>query len=136
LYAPLRLPLSSALKGKDMKASLLPFIVCFLVVASLAGCTTRLVDFTVISSKNINMKHSQNFVEQSQRIVGTDMKPVIIFPLGIPSAKAALDDAIDSVPGCVALENGVLEQRFFVFIFGFVEFRATGNCLIDTTKVN
>ncbi|MDD5493538.1 MAG: hypothetical protein PHG36_02530 [Dehalococcoidia bacterium] len=82
------------------------------VALILAGCSQRLVDFTVISSKNINLSRDADFKRFSTRIKGEDRKRIIIFiPTGIPNAKEAMDNAIESVPGAVGLVDGVITQN-------------------------
>jgi len=42
-----------------------------------------------------------------------------------------MDNAIQSVSGCVGLVDGVLESEFFDFGFGYIKYRVKGTCLID-----
>ncbi|GFO55659.1 hypothetical protein GMSM_26660 [Geomonas sp. Red276] len=98
---------------------------------SMTGCTQRITDFTIISSKNVDLSNAAQFKRDINRIEGTDTKPIIIFPIGIPNAKEAMDNAIQRVPGCVALVDGVLEHEFFSFLFGYTRYRVKGTCLID-----
>ncbi len=105
------------------------------LLLSLTGCVQRITDFTVISSKNMNLSNAATFVRDDKRVEGDDTKAVIIFPLGIPNAKEALDNAIQTVPGCVGLVDGVLEHEFFAFVFGYVKYRVKGTCLIDPALV-
>ena len=102
-----------------------------LSVGCLTGCVQRVTDFTVISSKNFDMSKSNQYVLSDKRVEGVDTKAIILFPLGIPNAKEALDMAIQSVPGCVALSDGVLEHEFFSFLVGYVQYRVKGTCIID-----
>lgn len=95
------------------------------------GCVQRITDFTIISSKNVDLTSAATFKRDANRVEGTDSKPVIFFPLGIPNAKEALDQAIQSVPGCIGLVDGVLENETFAFIFGYTKYRVKGTCLID-----
>ncbi len=112
-------------------------IILTLVVLSLlamSGCTTRLTDFTIISTKNIDLSRGAEFTRSEQRVEGEDTKHIIIFiPTGIPSPKEAADKAIESVPGAVALLDGVLEHEWFYFpyIFGYTTYRIKGTPLID-----
>lgn len=108
---------------------------CFvMVISSLTGCAQRVTDFTIISSKNIDLSRGMDF-SRSERVVGEDTVPIILFPLGVPNAKEAMDDAIEKVPGCVGLMDGVLESEFFSFVFGYVKYRVKGTCLIDSKLV-
>ncbi|MFZ3208555.1 MAG: hypothetical protein WA140_06945 [Geobacteraceae bacterium] len=100
----------------------------------LTGCTTRLTDFTIISTKNIDLTRGAEFVRGEKRIEGEDTKHIIIFiPTGVPNAKEAADRAIESVSGAVALLDGVLEHEFFYFpyIYGYSTYRIKGTPLID-----
>lgn len=99
-------------------------------VASLTGCVQRVTDFTVISSKNVDLSRAASLQRDTNRVEGTDTKAIIILPIGIPNAKEAMDQAIQSVPGCVALVDGVLEHEYFSLIFGYTRYRVKGTCLI------
>lgn len=114
---------------KPMKISLI-----VLSLLALTGCTTRLTDFTIISTKNIDLSRGAEFTRSDKRIEGEDTKHIIIFiPTGIPSPKEAADKAIESTPGAVALLDGVLEHEWFYFpyIFGYTTYRVKGTPLID-----
>jgi hypothetical protein len=102
--------------------------------ALLTGCATRLVDFTVISSKNIEWSRANEYQRASQRVEGVDMVHWIIFiPTGVPNAKEALDRAIESVPGAVALLDGVITGKFWwiPYIYGQQSYVVEGTPLID-----
>jgi hypothetical protein len=111
------------------KISLLCAVV--LMGSSMVGCVQRITDFTIISSKNIDLSNGANFKRDDKRIEGIDCKPIILFPIGVPNAKEALDKAIQNVPGCIGLVDGVLEHEYFSFLFGYTEYRVKGTCLID-----
>ena len=103
--------------------------------ALLSGCTNRLIDFTVISSKNIEWNRANEYRRAGKRVVGEDMKQIIIIiPTGVPNAKQALDRAIESIPGAVALVDGVLTSKFWYipYIYGQSRYIVEGTPLIDT----
>lgn len=103
-------------------------------VALLTGCATRLVDFTVISSKNIEWSRASEYRRASQRTEGVDMVHIIIFiPTGVPNAKEAMDRAIESVPGAVALVDGVITSKFWYipYVYGQQSYVVEGTPLID-----
>jgi len=108
-------------------------LLCLFVfaVSGLTGCAQRLTDFTIISSKNIDLSRGADF-SRGERVVGEDTVAIVVFPLGVPNAKEAMDDAIEKVPGCVGLLDGVLESEFFSFVFGYVKYRVKGTCLVDS----
>jgi hypothetical protein len=71
----------------------------------LTGCTTRLTDFTAISTKNVKMptKH------KGSRVAGEDCVVVFIIPFGQPNMKEAIDRAIQKAGSDYdALVDGVL----------------------------
>lgn len=109
---------------------------CCIAVAlsGLTGCAQRLTDFTIISSKNIDLSRGADF-SRGERVVGEDTVAIVVFPLGVPNAKEAMDDAIEKVPGCVGLLDGVLESEFFSFVFGYAKYRVKGTCLMDRQLV-
>lgn len=104
------------------------------VLLSFSGCTTRLVDFTMISTKNIDLSRSADFKRAKQRVTGKDEAMIIIIiPTGVPNMKEAIDRALESVPGAVALVDGVVYQEAFWFIIGTSSYVVEGTPIIDTT---
>lgn len=107
-------------------------LVCIALVS--ASCTQRLVDFTIISTKNVDLSRAGSFVRTGRRATGEDAKQIIIvFPTGIPSAKEAVDRAIESVPGGIALVDGVLTSSWFYipYLIGEQKYVVEGTVLVD-----
>lgn len=98
---------------------------CFL----LTGCSVRIADLTVASTKNYNINGEQ-FVK-GKRVKGEDKAPVVLFPLGIPNLKTAIDRAIEQDRCAVGLSDLVLTNLNHSFIFGTFGYRAEGNLIID-----
>ena len=113
-----------------MKNILTVLASCLLIT----GCTHRIGDFTVVSSKNIDMTHVADFKRGATRVKGEDSVPIILaVPAGFPNMKTALDRAIEKTPGAVALTDAVITQKAFSFIlFGQSGFEVEGTPLIDT----
>lgn len=106
--------------------------VCVLL---LSGCSTRLVDFTMISSKNIELSHGESLKRGTARVYGEDRKRmVVVFPTGEPSVKEAMDKAIEKVPGAVALVDGVVTKKawYIPYVYGEFWYEVEGTPLIDT----
>lgn len=119
---------------KTKKALLLSCLALTLFANS--GCARRIIDFTLLSTKNVDVSRLEALRKGSARATGTDEVHVIIFiPTGQPNIKAAVDAAIESVPGAVALVDGVIIQEswWIPFIYGRMAFVAEGTPLIDTT---
>jgi hypothetical protein len=89
------------------------------------------MQFSVLSSQNIDITKTSDFIQDSAMIQGEDTAPIFILPIGIPKANTALDNAIKKVPGCIGLMNGTLENEFFSLFVGYQTLRFKGNCLID-----
>lgn len=106
------------------------------LVLALTGCKTRLTDFTVLSSKNVDFSKKDTFKRGPNRVTGVDEAYIIIFiPTGIPNIKTAIDRAIEGVPGAVALVDGVLYAENWWFIFGANSYIVEGTPLIDPSLV-
>ncbi|WP_460055504.1 hypothetical protein [Pseudomonas sp. S2_D06] len=103
----------------------------FAAVAT-SGCTIRVADMTVASTKNYNINASK-FVK-GKRVTGEDNYPVIIFPTGIPNMKTAMDNAIQQDSCAVGLTDVVMSQLNHSFLFGMIGFRVEGDLVIDTTR--
>ncbi len=109
-------------------------LVLLFAVLLMGGCTNRLVDFTIISTKNVDLSKGAEFERGKERIEGEDLVHWIIFiPTGVPNMKEAIDKAIESTPGCVALLDGVLYSKFWwiPYIYGQQSFMVEGTPLID-----
>lgn len=92
-----------------MKKSALGLI---LMIPLLTGCTQRIGDFTIISSKNVNV-----MANRGDRVTGQSCVPIIFVPIGVPDLKSAVDKAIESAgPGFDALEDSVLKARTFLLL--------------------
>ena len=98
----------------------------------LTGCTTRMTDFTVLSTKNVDLSKMASYQRGATRVKGEDIVYIIIFiPTGVPNTKEAIDRAIEQVPGAIALVDGVLYQKGWWFIIGQSGFIVEGTPLID-----
>jgi hypothetical protein len=117
-----------------MKQNKSIFLAFCLLVTILSSCSQRVLDFTLISSKNIDLSKAATFVKGKDRVEGKDMVHWIIFiPTGTVSIKEALDRAIESTPGCVALLDGVIYTKFWwiPYIYGKQSATVEGTPLID-----
>lgn len=108
-------------------------VVVVLGALLLTSCTQRILDFTIISSKNIDLSKGASFERGSERVEGIDKVHIIVgFPTGTPNIKEAIDRAIESVPGAVALLDGVLSYSSWNAIFyGQIKYIVEGTPLID-----
>lgn len=103
----------------------------------LTGCVTRITDFTVLSTKNIDLAKASDFKRATKRVAGEDQTFVIvIIPTGVPHVKEAVDQALQSVPGGIALVDGVVKRRNWWLIFGESTIIVEGTPLIDPALIS
>ena len=114
------------------------FLSLSIVAIIFSSCSRRILDFTLISSKNVDLSKGASFERGKSRVEGEDKIHWIIFiPTGTVSIKEALDKAIESTPGCVALLDGVIYTKFWWIPYIYGQQRATieGTPLIDPSLV-
>lgn len=114
---------------QSMEIIMKKILVVALGAMILSGCSIRVADLTVGSTKNYNI-NGNKFVT-GPRVTAEDSYPVIIFPTGIPNMKTAIDRAIEKDKCAVGLSNVVITQLNHAFIFGKIGIRAEGNLIID-----
>lgn len=116
---------------KNSKLFLPLFIIAAIIFTS---CSIRVLDFTIVSSKNIDLSKSASFVKGKTRAQGKDIVHIIlIIPTGRADIKEALDKAIETTPGCVALLDGVIYKKMWYvpYIYGRQTILIEGTPLID-----
>ena len=113
-------------------------ITAVLAAVALSGCTQRIADFTVMSTKNIEMSRLAE-MRVGERLEGVDSKPIILlFPTGNPTIEEAIDNAIEQQPGGVALVNGTVSLSSFYLppLFGEIKYMVEGDVLYDPERVS
>ena len=89
----------------------LPFA---LAACLIAGCTQRIGDFTVASTKNMDVTDNSHTIITGNRVTGKDVAHIILFfPTGIPDMKEAMDNAIEKSPGAVGLSDVTIKLGNF-----------------------
>lgn len=84
-----------------------------LAVVVMSGCTTRLVDFTVISTKNVQMSLDKSKGKE------VNIKDLKAFGFNA-TIKGALDKAIEAAgPGYDMLVDGVISYSNYYFVSGY-----------------
>lgn len=112
---------------------ILPLLLVTLASAT-GACTTRLIDFTVLSTKNVDLSRVNEYQRRPFRTDGTDRIHIVLFvPFGSRDLKEAIDRSIESIPGAVALVNGVVYSTWFYFplIYGQLYYRVEAEVLVD-----
>jgi hypothetical protein len=112
----------------------LPVLLFGFLAILLSSCQTRITDFTIVSSKNIELSKFDSYERGKDRVTGEDhMYIILVVPTaGNITIKEAMDRAIESVPGCVALVDGVIYQEgLYVGLGGYSKYIVEGTPLID-----
>lgn len=108
-----------------MKRVLMSMIVVAIAAAAMAGCTHRIGDFTMVTTKNYERQTQYKMVG---RMEGKSVKMMILFiPTGQPDLKDAVDAAIEAGSG-VYLANAVVEYtNWYALLFGMFGYTVTGD---------
>ncbi|MDK2841927.1 MAG: hypothetical protein PWQ17_1432 [Anaerophaga sp.] len=116
-----------------MKNFKLSFILLILTAVMLSSCSQRIFDFTMVSTKNIDLSKASTFKRSNNRANGEDgVYWIITIPLGVPNLKEAIDKAIESTPGAVALVDGVVYSKsWWAIVTGYSGYVVEGTPLID-----
>lgn len=86
------------------------------VAISFTSCTTRITDFTLLSTKTHGVKAKASSI--GPRVKGEDKAwMIVVIPTGVPNVKTAIDRAIENAgPGYDALVDGVLSSYFAWYV--------------------
>lgn len=100
----------------------------------LTSCSQNLFNFTLVSTKNIELEKLSSLKKSSERTTGQDKSSIIII---IPTRQVKIDQAItntiDGIPGCVALLDGVVYSKiwYIPYIYGEQKIVIEATPLID-----
>ena len=121
-----------------MKKLFLVLILAVMVVST-SGCARRIADLTYVSTKNVSGQELSTSTTDGERVTGEDKSHIIIFiPTGNPNAEEALDRAIESKPGGVALKNASIHSSWFYIPYVYGEFTiwVEGEVLVPKDKLD
>ena len=106
-------------------------LVCLI---ALSGCTHRIGDFTVASTKNIDLKNTKHVVDDRERLSGKDTAHIVLgIPTGYPNIEEAMDNAIERRFAAVGLSNVTVKRSFWVIpgIYGQDSFEVEGSPIYE-----
>ncbi len=104
-------------------------IIVLIVLGAIMGCANRSTGFTFVSTKNFN--HNKEFVKIGQ-VTGSDTKSIfMVIPTGSPRLEEAIDNAIESTPGCCALTDVKVYKLYWYipFLYGKYGWSVKGTAL-------
>ena len=107
-------------------------LLLLLATALLSSCSNRLLDVTILSTKNIDLNNVRGYTTNTnQRVTGGATTHIISFiPLGYPSAKEAADRAVEcNGSQCVGLTNATFTEKWWwiPFIYGQITLEVEGD---------
>ena len=111
-----------------------------LLIASSLGCTTTtLLDFTIVSTRTVQLAENPSLRRTDERVSGEMLqRTYLIFPVGHLDVRTTIEQAIASRPGCVALLDGSIQlhdRMFFPLIYGETRLTVEGTPLIDDSQL-
>lgn len=102
------------------------------VITSFIGCSQRVGDFTLISTKNVDI--GGKYKKLDERYAGEDSRGDILgIPLGMPNLKTAVDNCIEAGNGEL-LTNAVIDASYWTAIFyGERKYTVTGDVWVKAS---
>ena len=77
------------------------------------GCVMRIADMTLCSTKSVDLRRTL-YTETLSKAKGESRRPIVLlFPGGMINIEEAIDNAIESTPGAVALANVKIDYGYW-----------------------
>lgn len=111
----------------------------WLLVAALFGCTHTVTEFSILSTRKVEPGSLATFRRTLNPVEAEDtIHIVFVIPVELRGhdMNVAINKAIDSVPGGVALVDGKIEESKFQipFIYGVWGYHVEGKVLVDPNR--
>ena len=110
-----------------------------LAATALLGCTQTMGEFSILTTKSMDITQQLYRVDDRQRLEGDDS--IFVFfgiPFGsIPHMKEAIDNAVESDPRAVALSDAKLTRYRYILPMigtGLWGIRAEGNAVYEEKR--
>lgn len=107
-------------------------------LVAFAGCAQQqILAFSLLSTRSVDPRQFGSFERGGIQAEGSDtMRIVVIAPIGTLDVRTAVDAAIASTPGCVALLDGTINSEIAGVPFIYMEQRIVvkGYPLIDPSR--
>jgi len=104
---------------RSNKKTLFGAVFLGLVTLLFTGCSVRVADLTLVSTKNIDLSDAQLDARKGQRQKGEDCRFVLLglIPFGLPNMEEAVDKALEAGKGNVMVDE-VTEYKNIWFVIG------------------
>lgn len=89
-----------------------------LVAAFVCGCSQRVADLTLISTKNIDLSNVSLDAREGNRVTGKHCVywPLGLIPFGLPNLEEAIDDALEKGGGNVMVDQVTYQSGLYFII--------------------
>jgi len=93
-------------------------VIAFIVLV-LSGCTVRVADLTLVSTKNIDLSNTQLDARKGERITGENCAIALLglLPLGVPNLQEAVDEALEKGKGNVMVDEVTYVKQAYFILF-------------------
>ena len=121
---------SDKLNTKTMRKAVLVIMASVLM----SGCSQQMFDFTIMSTRNIELSKLSALQRSNQRVEGEDKAHfIIVIPTKIIRIDQAVDRTIAATPGCVALLDGTVYHKswWIPYIYAQERYVVEATPLID-----
>jgi hypothetical protein len=109
-------------------------MLCFLI--SLAACSVRVADLTLVSTKNIDLTDVKLDANKGSRYKGEDCKFMLfsLIPLGLPNIETAIDKALEAGHGNIMVDQVTEISAYWVVVGTMRCISAEGTVLNTQSK--
>ena len=78
----------------------------------IAGCSVRVADLTLVSTKNVDLSAARLDVREGRRVEGEDC---VFFLFGLPNLEDAIDEALEKGNGNIMVDQVSYQKARFLF---------------------
>jgi len=100
------------------------------------GCTTRIADLTLVSTKNIDLSDARLDITKGKRTKGESCRYWLLglIPLGVPNLQEAVDDALEKGGGNIMVDQVTYQKGVYFILASQVCLEVEGTVLNVTEK--
>jgi len=115
------------------------YVILLLVLWAVAGCSHTMTEFDILATRKVSLGRLASFNLTARAVRGEDtIHVIIVVPIEFRGhdLNAAINKAIDSVPGGVALVEGRIEEIKFIipFLYSQLSYVVEGRVLVDPAR--
>jgi len=106
-------------------------IACAIVFVT-SGCSQRVADLTLISTKNIDLSDTTLDARHGKRVKGDHCAYSLLglLPLGVPNLKNAVDRALEAGGGNIMVDEVTYVRSYYFILFGMSCVDVEGTVLV------